>query len=88
MSFLNVKALVGAFNQEKVLVRAFSMVVKTGCGTDGSIYSTSYDVMMQLPVPWSDQRWITDSDGPNKHALITQASCCLNDTLVGWLGSA
>ena len=26
-SFLNVKALVGAFNQEKVLVGAFSMIV-------------------------------------------------------------
>ena len=37
---LNVKALVGAFNQEKALVRAFSVIVKTGCGTDGSFYST------------------------------------------------
>ena len=31
---LNVKALVGAFNQEKALVGA-------GCETDGSFYSTS-----------------------------------------------
>ena len=28
-SVLNVKALVGAFNQEKVLVGAFSVIVKT-----------------------------------------------------------
>ena len=35
------KALVGAFNQEKVLVGAFSVIVKTGCGTDGSICGTS-----------------------------------------------
>ena len=28
---LNVKALVGAFNQEKALVGAFSVIVKTGC---------------------------------------------------------
>ena len=37
------KALVGAFNQEKapVLVGAFSVIVKTGCGTDGSFYSTT-----------------------------------------------
>ena len=28
----NVKALVGAFNQEKALVGAFSVIVKTGCG--------------------------------------------------------
>ena len=30
------KALVGAFNQEKALVAAFSVIVKTGCGTDGT----------------------------------------------------
>ena len=35
------KALVGAFNQEKALVGAFSVIVKTGCGTDGSFYSTN-----------------------------------------------
>ena len=35
-SVLNVKALVGAFNQEKALVGAFSMIVKTYCETDGS----------------------------------------------------
>ena len=35
------KALVGAFNQEKALVGAFSVIVKTGCSTDGSICGTS-----------------------------------------------
>ena len=35
------KALVGAFNQEKTLVGAFSVIVKTGCGTDGALYSTT-----------------------------------------------
>ena len=35
------KAVVAAFNQEKALVGAFSVIVKTGCGTDGSIYSTT-----------------------------------------------
>ena len=38
---LNVKALEGAFNQEKALVGAFSVIVKTDCETDGSFYSTS-----------------------------------------------
>ena len=33
---LNVKSLVGTFNQEKALVGAFYVIVKTGCGTDGS----------------------------------------------------
>ena len=37
------KALVGAFNQEKALVGAFSVIVKTGSGTDGSFYSTTSD---------------------------------------------
>ena len=31
---------VGAFNQEKALVGAFSVIVKTNCATDGSFYST------------------------------------------------
>ena len=35
------KALVGAFNQEKALVGAFSVIVKTGCGTDGALHSTT-----------------------------------------------
>ena len=30
------KVLVGTFNQEKTLVGAFSMIVKTDCETDGS----------------------------------------------------
>ena len=30
------KAVVAAFNQEKALVGAFSMIVKTDCETDGS----------------------------------------------------
>ena len=35
-SVLNVKALVGAFNQKEALVGAFSVIVKTNCETDGS----------------------------------------------------
>ena len=35
------KALVGAFNQEKALVGAFSVIVKTDCETDGALHSTS-----------------------------------------------
>ena len=31
-SVLNVKAVVGAFNQEKALLGAFSVIVKTDCG--------------------------------------------------------
>ena len=39
------KALVGAFNQEKALVGAFSVIVKTGCGTDGALHSTIQDAV-------------------------------------------
>ena len=38
---LNVKTLVGAFNQEKALGGAFSVILKTDCETDGSFYITS-----------------------------------------------
>ena len=40
------KAIVGTFNQEKALVGAFSMIVKTGCATDGSFYSTSNYILI------------------------------------------
>ena len=43
------KALVGAFNQEKALVGAFSVIVKTDCGTDGALHSTTtYIVQRRL----------------------------------------
>ena len=34
------KALVGAFNQEKALVGAFSVIVETDCETDGALHNT------------------------------------------------
>ena len=55
------KALVGAFNQEKALVGAFSVIVKTGCGTDGSFYSTSYNVEFRIP-PQHSVTVLLDSD--------------------------
>ena len=44
------KAVVAAFNEEKALVGAFSVIVKTGCGTDGSICGTSHGSPEQLVV--------------------------------------
>ena len=57
-SVINVKALLGlgAFNQEKALVGAFSVIVKTDCGTDGPICGTSGDPVVttwQLMAPLS-----------------------------------
>ena len=46
-SVLNVKALVGAFNQEKALVGAFLCCdCETGCGTDGALHSTIPDISL------------------------------------------
>ena len=36
------KALVGAFIQEKALVGAFSVIVNRGCRTDGALHSTIF----------------------------------------------
>ena len=36
------KAVVAAFNKEKALVGAFSVIVKTDFGTDGALHSTTY----------------------------------------------
>ena len=46
-SVLNVKALVGAFNPEKALVGAFSVIVKTDCQTDGALHSISIFFRLQ-----------------------------------------
>ena len=47
------KALVGPFNQEKALVGAFSVIVKTDCETDGSFlalasWNTFYHFIIAL----------------------------------------
>ena len=43
------KALVGAFNQEKALVGAFSVIVRTtGWGTDGALHSTGTSVEQNM----------------------------------------
>ena len=47
-SVLNEKAVVAAFNQEKDLVGAFSVIVKTGCVTNGQFYSTSWDAELEM----------------------------------------
>ena len=53
------KALVGAFNQEKALVGDFSVIVKTDCETDGSFYSTNLSRSCSVaaaPRPGGDAR--------------------------------
>ena len=48
-SVLNVKALEGAFNQEKALVGAFS--VRTSCGTEGA-YTTQHSTLTHSTDVW------------------------------------
>ena len=56
-SVLNVKALVGAFNQEKALVGAFSVIVQpvvepmdrfAVCGTTYYVYTCNYSICSDL----------------------------------------
>ena len=60
------KALVGAFNQEKALIGAFSVIVKTGCGTDVALHSTNADPPEELlDDDLADEaRAPRDEDGP------------------------
>ena len=51
---LNVKALVGTFNQEKALVWAFFVIVETYCETDGSFYSTDLNTDHSSRQEYSD----------------------------------
>ena len=53
---LNVKALVGAFNQEKALVGAFSVIVKTDCETDGSFAALVWIFASKLQVSMTRTR--------------------------------
>ena len=57
-SVLNVKALVGAFNLEKALVGAFSVIVKTECETIGSSAALVWTKLL-LPSPGSAAQQLT-----------------------------
>ena len=48
------------FNQEKALVGAFSVIVKTDCGTDGSFYSTNHHRCVLVRVNSSGPQIILD----------------------------
>ena len=62
-SVLNVKALLGAFNQEKALV----VIVKTDCETNGSFHSTILNIRPVIARPRGD---IGD---PVKHSNIADS---------------
>ena len=75
---LNVKALVGAFNQEKALVGAFSVIVKTRCGTDGALHSTSAHCPHCSTSSWGGQtststshysQWSRAENGPFQYSV-------------------
>ena len=69
------KELVGAFNQEKALVGAFSVIVKTGCGTDGALHSTIPD----------EAEHAQDVDAHHQHRLERRVSvnkCSSSETFL------
>ena len=80
------KALVGAFNQEKALVGAFSVIVKTGCGTDGSICGTSLlPTLIMFPVQELAHLWCTAAatrinNTSNQGSVPTATACSWNRT--------
>ena len=47
---MNVKALLGAFYQEKALVGAFSVFEKTDCETDGAVIKICIQMMFYIAV--------------------------------------
>ena len=64
------KALVGAFNQEKALVGAFSVIVKTDCGTNGALHSTTdycVTVLFRLRGTLLPRPGLSDEDGRYGH---------------------
>ena len=66
------KAIVAAFNQEKALVGDFSVIVKTDCGTDGALHSTSKEQDQVL-------------GAGSKHRLAPKCeteSCCSQSTFL------
>ena len=66
------KVLVGAFNQEKALVGAFSVIVKTDCGTDGSFYSTTPGTLLENRVPVDPAGLLGASHGPQGDEELPQ----------------
>ena len=54
------KAIIATFNQEKALVGAFSVILKTDCETDGSFYSTNHRRCVLVRVNSSGPQIILD----------------------------
>ena len=48
------KTLVGTFNQERALVGAFSIIVKTDCEIDGSLYTALLTTTPHTTAAWGD----------------------------------
>ena len=64
------KALVDAFNKEKALVGAFSVIVKTGCGTNGALHSTKQNGIIHRQVD-RERWWETSIKDAFHHVRLT-----------------
>ena len=72
------KVLVGTFKQEKALVGAFSVIVKTGCGTDGALNSTNAGLGDGTWNLSREQHFVT---------IFIEALLSILATASGWLAS-
>ena len=83
------KAVVAVFNQEKALVGAFSVIVKTGCGTDGSICGTTPDNLLSIGmIVMEHQTQIDVTRLTRRHSLAVvsdQSSIYYSGPLSIWL---
>ena len=70
------KALVGAFNQEKALVGAFSVIVKTDFETDEALHSTTNDHVNITSMPLLQRRRLQcDCCKETNLDLLTAGGC-------------
>ena len=63
---------VGAFKQEKVLVGAFSVIVKTDCETDGPFAA----------LPRSAGPWASQLPGRTPEPLVAESDPCLRINII------
>ena len=85
------KALVGTFNQKKALVGAFSVIVKTDCGTDGALHSTTPHppehgarvlLLLHILVGLVPEVGVqTDQGQLSREGLVVEAACNSNNDI-------
>ena len=76
------KALVGAFYQEKALVGAFSVIVKTDCETDGALHSTNPHPPLLQTVAITERKQLCGLGGARR---LTTTKICVTYPDASWV---